>query len=53
MNHVSQLVREGVNHARSANVTMGPSVRLDLQSFLDSVVGDYQDMGKAVLRGAG
>ncbi|WP_116810075.1 sensor histidine kinase [Steroidobacter cummioxidans] len=53
VNHVSQLVREGVNYARSANVAMGPSVRLDLESFLDSVVGDYQDMGKAVVRSAG
>ncbi|MFC4314319.1 sensor histidine kinase [Steroidobacter flavus] len=53
VNHVSQLVREGVNYARGANVAMGPSVRLDLQSFLDSVVGDYQDTGKAVVRGAG
>lgn len=48
--HISQLVREGVNYARSANVAMGPSARLDLQAFLDSVVGDYQDMGKSVQR---
>jgi signal transduction histidine kinase len=27
---------------------MGASVRLDLLAFLDSVVGDYQDTGKAV-----
>lgn len=47
---ISQLVREGVNYARSANVAMGPSARLDLQAFLDSVVGDYQDMGKPVQR---
>lgn len=48
--HISQLVREGVNYARSANVAMGPSARLDLRAFLDSVVGDYQDMGKSVQR---
>ncbi|MFB8830379.1 ATP-binding protein [Azotobacter sp. CWF10] len=48
--HISQLVREGVNYARSANVAMGPSARLDLQAFLDSVVGDYQDMSKSVQR---
>jgi signal transduction histidine kinase len=53
VNHVSQLVREGVNYARSANVAMGPLVRLDLQSFLDSVVADYQDIGKAVSRAEG
>ncbi|MEL1263329.1 HAMP domain-containing sensor histidine kinase [Pseudoxanthomonas putridarboris] len=45
---ISQLVREGVSYARSTNVAMGPSVRLDLPSFLDSVVGDYQDTGKPV-----
>lgn len=48
VDQVSQLVREGVNYARSANVTMGPAMRLDVQAFLDSVVGDYQDVGKAV-----
>jgi len=46
-------VREGVNYARSANVATGPSVRLDLPSFLDSLVGDYQDTGKNVQRIAG
>lgn len=47
---LGQLVREGVSYARSSNVTMGPAVRLDLGAFLDSVVGDYCDMGKAVSR---
>jgi signal transduction histidine kinase len=51
VDNISQLVREGVSYARSANVATGPAVRLDLQSFLDSVVSDYQDMGKAVSRG--
>lgn len=50
VDQISQLVREGVNYARSANVATGPSVRLDLPSFLDSVIGDYQDMGKPVQR---
>ncbi|WP_140726670.1 sensor histidine kinase [Pseudomonas sp. Hp2] len=45
---LGQLVREGVNYARSANVAMGPAVRLDLQAFLESVAGDYQDVGKPV-----
>lgn len=53
VNHISQLVREGVNYARGANVAMGPAVRLDLQSFLDSLVADYQDLGKPVTRGDG
>jgi signal transduction histidine kinase len=50
VDHISHLVREGVTYARSANVAMGQSVRLDLPAFLDSVVGDYQDMGKPVQR---
>jgi len=50
---LGQLVREGVSYARSANVAMGPAVRLDLGAFLDSIVGDYQDAGKAVERGPG
>ncbi|WP_454832526.1 HAMP domain-containing sensor histidine kinase [Pseudoxanthomonas wuyuanensis] len=53
IDQISQLVREGLNYARSANVTMGPSVRLDLRAFLDSVVGDYQDTGKAVQHAEG
>ncbi|KRG43155.1 ATPase [Stenotrophomonas panacihumi] len=48
---LGQLVREGVNYARSAHVALGPAVRVDLQSFLGSVVDDYQDMGRAVQRG--
>lgn len=47
---ISQLVREGVNYARGAHASLGPSVRLDLPSFLDSVVADYQDTGKPVQR---
>lgn len=50
---LGQLVREGIDYARSANVTMGTPVPLDLPAFLDSVVGDYEDMGKPVGRLAG
>lgn len=50
VDQISQLVREGLSFARSANVTMGPPVRLDMLAFLDSVVGDYQDVGKPVQR---
>lgn len=50
VDQISQLVREGLRFARSANATMGPSVRLDMLAFLDSVVGDYQDVGKPVQR---
>ena len=48
---LSQLVREGIQYARSANVALGPAVRLDLPAFLASVVDDYQDMGKPVQLG--
>lgn len=47
---LGQLVREGIDYARSASVSMGTPVRLDLPAFLDSVVGDYQDIGKPVER---
>lgn len=50
---LSQLVREGLTYARGANVSMGSAVRLDLGALLDSIVGDYQDTGKDVQRGAG
>jgi signal transduction histidine kinase len=53
IDRISQLVREGLSYARSAHVAMGASVRLDLLAFLDSVVGDYQDSGKAVRRADG
>jgi len=45
---LGQLVREGIDYARSANVAMGTPVRLDLHAFLDSVVADYQDTGRPV-----
>ena len=48
IDHISQLVREGLDYARGASVRLGPPVRLDLTAFLESVVADYQDEGKAV-----
>jgi signal transduction histidine kinase len=48
---LGQLVREGVNYARSAHVALGEAVRVDLQAFLGSVVDDYQDVGRAVQLG--
>ncbi|MBB4124883.1 signal transduction histidine kinase [Xanthomonas translucens] len=47
---LGQLVREGIDYARSANVAMGAPLLLDLPAFLDSVVGDYEDVGKPVER---
>ena len=53
MTQLSQLVREGIDYARSATVSMGTPVQLDLPAFLDSVVGDYEEVGKPVRRVAG
>ena len=53
IDHVSQLVREGLNYARSASVTLGAAVRLDLTAFLESIVADYQDAGRAVTLASG
>ena len=48
IDQISQLARDGLNYARSATVATGPALRLDLRSFLESLVADYQDAGKAV-----
>ncbi|BAV97550.1 sensor histidine kinase [Lysobacter enzymogenes] len=48
LEQIQHLVREGVDYARSAHGTAEPAIRLDLDAFLDSVVCDYQDTGKAV-----
>lgn len=50
VDQISQLVREGVRYARGASVVTGAAVRVDVRALLDSVVGDYQDTGKAVSR---
>jgi len=52
LDHLGQLVREGVAYARSSHVASGAPVAMDLGAFLASVVGDYEDMGKAVSGGA-
>lgn len=49
IDQLSLLVREGLSYARSASVTLGPAVRLDMAAFLESVVADYQDAGRAVV----
>jgi len=48
IDQVSQLVREGLDYARSASVAPGPAIRLDLAALLESVVADYRDEGKRV-----
>ena len=45
---MEHLVRDGVTYARSVHGASEPPQRMDLDAFLDSLVFDYQDTGKAV-----
>ncbi|MGO4774339.1 sensor histidine kinase, partial [Lysobacter sp. 2RAB21] len=49
LDEMQHLVREGVAYARSAHGASEPSLKLDLDAFLDSLVFDYQDTGKDVV----
>ncbi|CAH0168597.1 signal transduction histidine kinase [Pseudomonas frederiksbergensis] len=51
LGEMEHLVREGVAYARSIHGATEESRRTDLDSFLDSLVFDYQDMGKDVQLG--
>ncbi|TKK14772.1 two-component sensor histidine kinase [Pseudomonas fluorescens] len=48
LGEMEHLVREGVAYARSVHGAIEESRRTDLDSFLDSLAFDYQDMGKDV-----
>jgi signal transduction histidine kinase len=48
LGEMQHLVREGVAYARSSHGATEPAVNIDLNAFLDSLVYDYQDMGKQV-----
>lgn len=48
LGEMEHLVREGVAYARSVHGATEEGRRTDLDSFLDSLVFDYQDMGKDV-----
>lgn len=48
LGEMEHLVREGVAYARSVHGSTEESRRTDLDSFLDSLVFDYQDMGREV-----
>jgi len=48
LGEMEHLVREGVAYARSIHGATEEARRTDLDSFLDSLVFDYQDMGKDV-----
>jgi signal transduction histidine kinase len=45
---IERLVREGVAYARSAHGAVEKQSRVDIGSFVESIVFDYQDTGKAV-----
>ncbi|CRL47417.1 MULTISPECIES: ATP-binding protein [unclassified Pseudomonas] len=51
LGEMEHLVREGVAYARSIHGSTEESRRTDMDSFLDSLVFDYQDMGKDVQLG--
>ncbi|MGN8554803.1 UNVERIFIED_CONTAM: ATP-binding protein, partial [Microbacterium sp. SLM126] len=55
LNEIQTLVREGLAYARSASGDGEPPSRVDLGSFVESLVYDYQDTGKdvAVVQNAG
>ena len=48
LNEVERLVREGIDYARSAHGKVETPARVELAAFLESLVYDYQDTGKAV-----
>jgi signal transduction histidine kinase len=48
LHEMQHLVREGVAYARSAHGGAETPVRMDVKSFLESMVFDYQDMGRPV-----
>ncbi|MBB4862573.1 signal transduction histidine kinase [Pseudomonas nitritireducens] len=53
LEEMQHLVREGVAYARSMDGASEAAVKVNLDSFLDSLVLDYQDSGQAVeLQGA-
>ncbi|GEO12907.1 HAMP domain-containing sensor histidine kinase [Microvirga aerophila] len=45
---IERLVREGVTYARTAHGNSEKPARIDIGSFVESIVFDYQDTGKAV-----
>ena len=48
LSEMEHLVREGVAYARSVHGSTEVNCRLDLDAFVDSIVFDYQDVGKEV-----
>lgn len=48
LSEIERLVHEGVTYARTAHGNDEKPTRIDIGSFVESIVFDYQDTGKAV-----
>jgi signal transduction histidine kinase len=48
LEQMEKLIQEGVTYAKTLHGVKEEEKRLDLTAFLESLVSDYQDMGKAV-----
>jgi signal transduction histidine kinase len=48
LGEIERLVQDGIAYARSAHGNVEKVSRIDIASFIESMVYDYQDMGKAV-----
>ncbi len=48
LTEIEQMVREGVAYARSAHGDAEPPTRIEVGSFVESLVFDYQDVGQPV-----
>jgi signal transduction histidine kinase len=48
LSEIERLVREGVTYARTAHGNAEKPTRIDIGSFVESIVFDYQDTGRAV-----
>lgn len=48
LSEIENLVREGVAYAKSAHGDLEKKARIDLGSFVDSLVFDYRDIGQPV-----
>lgn len=48
LEQMEKLIQEGVTYAKTLHGVKEEEKRLDLAAFLESLVADYQDMGKAV-----
>lgn len=48
LGEIERLVQDGISYARSAHGNVEKTSRIDITAFVESMVYDYQDTGKAV-----